>query len=183
MPEAEAAFEPVALLKALVRSGVDFIVVGGMAATMHGSPVATTDVDIVPRRERANLQRLSDALDGLEARVYVSRDESHRFAHDGSSLGDAAVWNLATRFGGLDITFEPAGTGGFSDLSARAGVIDLDGVPIRIAALDDVIRSKAAANRDKDRATLPLLRRLQDLSETTRSGRRAKRPGGRSRAP
>jgi len=57
MPEAEAAFEPVALLKALVRSGVDFIVVGGMAATMHGSPVATTDVDIVPRRERANLQR------------------------------------------------------------------------------------------------------------------------------
>ncbi|TMD63941.1 MAG: hypothetical protein E6I84_14685 [Chloroflexi bacterium] len=162
MPEAEAAFEPVALLKALVRSGVDFIVVGGMAATMHGSPVATTDVDIVPRRERANLQRLSDALDGLEARVYVSRDESHRFAHDGSSLGDAAVWNLATRW---------------------AGVIDLDGVPIRIAALDDVIRSKAAANRDKDRATLPLLRRLQDLSETTRSGRRAKRPGGRSRAP
>ena len=59
MPEAEAAFEPVALLKALVRSGVDFIVVGGMAATMHGSPVATTDVDIVPRRERRNLQRRS----------------------------------------------------------------------------------------------------------------------------
>ena len=183
MREAEAAFEPVALLKALVQGGVDFIVVGGMAAAIHGSPLATTDVDIVPRRERRNLQRLSEALDGLEARVYVNREESRRFAHDGASLSDAAIWNLATRFGGLDITFEPAGTRGFSDLSARVVEVDLDGVTVRVAALDDVIRSKAAADREKDRATLPLLRRLQDLSETTRSGRRAKRPGGRSRAP
>jgi len=176
MPEAEAAFEPISILRALVQSGVDFIVVGGIAAAIHGSPVATTDLDIVPRRERANLQRLSEALDGLEARVYASRDESHRFAHDGSALENAAVWNLSTRFGGLDITFEPAGTRGFPDLSVRAVVVDLDGTAVRVAALDDVIRSKAAADREKDRATLPLLRRLRDLTEGAHQGRRGRRP-------
>lgn len=164
MPEAGGPFSPVELLGVLVEHGVDFILIGGLAATVHGSPYATVDVDIVPRRERSNLDRLSGALRSVGARVYVSTDETLRFEHDGSSLSDAAVWNLGTDFGGLDITYVPAGTSGYADLARHAQEIDIGGVIVRVAALEDIIRSKEAANREKDLVVLPALRRLLERS-------------------
>lgn len=164
MPEGGGPFSPVALLGVLVERKVDFILIGGLAATIHGSPYATVDVDIVPRRERSNLEHLSDALSAVGARVYVSAQETLRFEHDGASMSDAAVWNLATIFGGLDITYVPAGTSGYADLAERAQKIDIGGVIVRVAALEDIIRSKEAANREKDRVVLPALRRLLERS-------------------
>jgi predicted nucleotidyltransferase len=160
VPEGGGPFSPVELLGVLVGQGVDFILIGGLGATVHGSPYATVDVDIVPRQDRLNLDHLSNALRALGARVYVSAEKTLRFEHDGSSLADAAVWNLATAFGGLDITYVPAGTTGYSDLAERAQSIDVGGVVVRVAALEDIIRSKEAANREKDRVVLPALRRL-----------------------
>lgn len=151
------------MLRVLVDHGVDLILIGGLAAAVHGSPYATVDVDVVPRRETANLGRLSDALRALDARVYVSVSEAVLFDHDGRSLGDVDIWNLATRAGGLDITFVPAGTRGFADLAERAEVIDMGGVAVCVACLEDVVRSKAAAGREKDRVVLPALRRLLDI--------------------
>ena len=123
---------------------------------------------------------LSGALRTLEARVYVSAQESVRFDHDGSSLADAQVWNLSTSFGGLDITYVPAGTDGFSDLAQRAEPIDIGGVTVRVAALEDIVRSKEAAGREKDRVVLPALRRLLDLTSSRRRGAtgRRRRPRG-----
>ena len=118
---------------------------------------------MVPRRDPANLERLSAALTALGARVYVSPQEALAFDHTGQSLADAAVWNLATAHGGLDITFVPAGTQGYADLAERATVIDVGDLDVRIAALEDVIRSKAAAGREKDLVVLPALRRLLDI--------------------
>ena len=171
VPEAEGPFSPVELLGVLVEHGVDFILIGGLAATVHGSPYATVDVDIVPRLERANLGRLSDALRALGARVYVSTNETLRFEHDGASISDAAVWNLATVFGGLDITYVPAGTSGYADLAKRAQANDVGGVVVRVAALEDIIRSKEAADREKDRVVLPALRRLLERSGEQRKPR------------
>ncbi len=69
--------------------------------------------------------------------------------------------NLRTRFGDLDLSFEPSGTGGYEDLSPRAVRFDLgQGLVVPAAALEDVIRSKEAANREKDRQALPALRLL-----------------------
>jgi hypothetical protein len=164
VPEAGGPFSPVELLGVLIEHGVDFILIGGLGATVHGSPYATVDVDIVPRRDRRNLEFLSNALRAIDARVYVSAEETLRFEHDGASLADAAVWNLATAFGGLDITYAPAGTTGYSDLTERAQSIDVGGVIVRVAALEDIIRSKEAANREKDRVVLPALRRLFERS-------------------
>jgi predicted nucleotidyltransferase len=169
VPEAGGPFDPVALLGVLAEHGVDFILIGGLGATVHGSPYATMDVDVVPRRDRPNLNLLSDALTELSARVYVSADETLRFEHDGSSLSDVAVWNLATTFGGLDITYIPAGTTGYADLAERAQSIDIGGVVVKVAALEDIVRSKEAANREKDRVVLPALRRL--LERTGKSSR------------
>ena len=169
MPDAGGPFNPVELLRVLVAHEVDFILIGGLAATIHGSPFATVDVDIVPRRERSNLEHLSDALRAVGARVYVSAHETLRFEHDGSSISDAAVWNLATRFGGLDITYVPTGTSGYADLAERAQENDIGGIIIRVAALEDIIRSKEAANREKDRVVLPALRRLLERSGENRN--------------
>ena len=169
MPEGGGPFSPVELLEVLVEQGVDFILIGGLGATVHGSPYATVDVDIVPRQDRPNLDLLSNALRALDARVYVSAEETLRFEHDGASLSDAAVWNLATAFGGLDITYVPAGTTGYSDLAERSQSIDIGGVVVRVAALEDIIRSKEAANREKDRVVLPALRRLLERSSEHRS--------------
>jgi hypothetical protein len=176
VPEAAGPFRPVELLRLLVEHDVAFIVIGGIAATVRGSPYATVDVDITPRRDRANLSRLSDALRALDARVYVSPTESLRFEHDGHSLADAVVWNLATTFGGLDISFEPAGTSGYADLADRATTVDVGGVEVTVAALEDIVRSKQAADREKDRVVLPALRRLLDLESDERRAKRRSRP-------
>jgi len=159
-------------MRVLTDHGVEFILIGGLAAVAHGSPYVTVDVDIVPRRGRVNLAKLSDALRELDARVYISVDESLRFEHDGPSLEDAFVWNLATPFGGLDITFEPAATTGYADLAERATTMDLGGVDVRVAALEDIVRSKSAAGREKDNVVLPALRKLLDLESKERRGRR-----------
>ena len=76
------------------------------------------------------------------------------------------MWNLTTDAGDLDLSFVPAGTRGFDDLVRDSIRIDIAGTAMQVASLADVIRSKEAADREKDRAALPLLRRLlSDLGE------------------
>lgn len=168
-------FDGAAILAVLARHGVDCVVIGGFAATTHGSPVPTADVDIVPSTERDNLARLSDALTELDANARaVELDEPLPFAHDADSLAAAQIWNLTTKHGDLDVTMQPSGTQGYPDLSRDAITITLRGATVRIASLADVIRSKEAAGRDKDRRSLPVLREL--LAEQIR-GRNDRRGG------
>ena len=156
----EPALDATRLLSTLARHDVRFVVIGGLAAVLHGAPYQTVDCDIVPQDTEENLSRLSAALSELDARVWTGSGSGFRFAHDGKSLRDARVWNLVTAAGLLDITFEPAGTGGYSDLDKQAIVIEVDGVRFSVAALEDVVRSKQAAGREKDERALPLLRRM-----------------------
>jgi hypothetical protein len=70
--------------------------------------------------------------------------------------------NLQTAAGQFDLSFAPAGIADYDELAAHAETFDIDGVHVRVAALRDVIRSKEAANRVKDRAALPHLYALED---------------------
>jgi hypothetical protein len=140
------------------------VVIGGLAAALHGSSQVTFDIDIVPDSDFQNLTLLSDALTALEARVRASdATNGLAFQLDAASLSRAEIWNLHTRYGDLDLVMRPAGTAGYKDLDRDAQTIKLGRLQVRIASLADVIRSKEAAGREKDRATLPALRRL--LSE------------------
>jgi hypothetical protein len=164
--------DPKSIFEALERHGVRYVVIGGLAATFHGSPLVTNDVDITPERTPDNLERLSAALNDLDARIRTdAAPEGLAFDHNGESLAAADIWNLTTSGGDVDITFVPAGTGGYPDL--RVGAIDLDvlGLTIPVAALADVVRSKEAAGREKDARTLPTLRRLLEAEEDERRGR------------
>lgn len=158
-------FRPEEILGALSRNGVRYVLIGGFAAVIHGSPYVTTDVDIVPESSSANLSRLSAALSELGARVWTSSEpDGLPFRHDAESLGRVQIWNLVTDHGRLDITFQPSGTAGFADLSRDALHLTILGAAVDVAALADIVRSKEAAGREKDRLTLPILRRLLEES-------------------
>ncbi len=101
------------------------------------------------------------ALRALGARVRTEGVEGGLpFSCDAAFLSRVALLNLETDAGDLDVSFVPTGTGGYDDLAAHVARFDLDGVVAPAAALLDIIRSKAAANRPKDQATLPVLAEL-----------------------
>ncbi|HET8526228.1 MAG TPA: hypothetical protein VFM81_06265 [Actinomycetota bacterium] len=154
-------FDPAAIFEVLQRHGVDYVLIGGTAAILHGAANVTTDVDIVPEEGKRNLERLSAALTELRARIRVAGEEDGvPFNHDARSLSQVRIWNLVTDRGNLDISFQPSGTDGFSDLHRHVEKVRIDNVDVPVASLEDVIRSKEAADRVRDRAILPVLRAL-----------------------
>ena len=149
------------MLRVLAAHGVTCVVIGGFAAVAHGAPHITFDVDVVPSRSADSLERLASALVDLDARIRTEGVEGGRaFDRSAAMLRGVSILNLTTKFGDLDVTFTPAGTRGFEDLVRNAVRLTVQGTPVLVAALADVIRSKEAANRDKDRIALPTLRKL-----------------------
>lgn len=165
------SFDGEAILAVLQRHGVECVLIGGFAAVVHGSPIPTNDVDITPRQDRDNFARLSAALTELEARIRVEGQDPLPFGHDADSLAAAQVWNLTTRYGDLDISVVPTGTRGYDDLRRDAVEIEIRGTRVLLASLADIVRSKGAANRDKDRRALPVLRELLARETRARAGR------------
>jgi predicted nucleotidyltransferase len=151
-----------ALLRALVDGGVDFVVIGGIAAVGHGSPQFTRDLDIAYAGDDANLRRLGDVLVALGARLRgVTEDVP--FLPDGRTLRDTRVLCLETAEGQLDVLAEPDGSGGYARLRANAIEATVSGVTVRIAGLDDLIAMKRAAGRPKDRIYIEELEAIRRL--------------------
>lgn len=165
-------FKPAEILAVLDRHEVEYVLIGGLAAILYGAPHLTTDADIVPAVGRSNLDRLSAALTELGARIRVKGEpEGIPFGHDGESLGRVQIWNLVTTLGDLDITFTPNGTQGYDDLRRDRRWVLVGDIQVPVASLADVIRSKEAADRERDRAILPVLREMLERERSRRSGR------------
>ena len=160
-------FDPETMLTVLAEREVRFILIGGMAAVLHGDVGVTVDIDVVPEHSNENLARLADALRSLGARIRAEGDpEGLPFdcsAEFFANLAPTAMVNMTTEAGDLDVTFQPSGTRGFSDLKRSAIELEVaERLHVLVASLADVIRSKEAAGREKDRLVLPRLRRLLD---------------------
>ena len=163
MPAQWPKFELRALLRRLDAAGVDFVVIGGIAAVAHGSPQITQDLDIVYAVDEANLMRLSRALIALNARLRgVTEDVP--FVPDARALKQVRVLTLDTDEGRLDVMVQPDGSKGYDRL--RAGSIEavVEGIAIRVAGLDDLIAMKKAAGRPKDRIYVEELEAIKRLS-------------------
>ena len=94
------------LFACLDRHGVQYVLIGGLAAVLHGSPLPTLDADICPSRTPENLGRLAAALDELDARIRtLDTAEGVRFPHDAVFLARVELLNLVTRAGDLDLSF------------------------------------------------------------------------------
>jgi hypothetical protein len=155
------------MLRTLAAHQVRFVVIGGFAAVLHGSALFTADADITPDPDPENLRRLCAALSEMEARIRtVSEPEGLPFRCDETFLLQMAMVNLRTTYGDFDLSFRPSAfEGGYEALAANAARFDVGGFVVQVAALPDIIRSKETADRDKDRAALPMLRALQDEIE------------------
>ena len=169
-----AEFQPGEILRALEAHHVDYVVIGAIAAIAAGAPILTTDLDVTPSRSEENVERLSFALRDLDAKLRsADSPEGVPFPIDVDSLATAETWTLVTRAGDLDVVFAPEGTQGYEDLRRGARRERIAGISVQVAALADVIRSKEAANREKDAMALPILRRtLEGVRSRSSRGRR-----------
>ena len=156
-----APFDPERIIATLSRCGVEYVLIGALAARLHGFPRVTADADITPRDDPENLERLARALRELDARVYTeSVPEGLAFDCSASTLTRAEMWNLVTTSGRIDIAFRPAGTDGYEDLSKAAVHFDVFGIDLVVARLEDILRSKLAAGRPKDRQDAVIIREM-----------------------
>jgi hypothetical protein len=157
-------FDPVEICAILAEEGVDFVVLGGFAAVIHGSSLPTEDIDVIPSREGDNLDRLATALKRLDAKIRTG-DEAIATNIDGAFIRNMPhMLNLITRLGAMDLVFTPAGqVHGYEQWLERSRRAQLrTGLVVSVANLDDIIASKVAANRPKDQRALPYLESLRD---------------------
>ena len=153
--------DPERLVRALAKHHVRYVLIGALAARLQGFPRVTADADITPASDRANLRRLAAALRQLHARVFVETiPEGLPFDCSAETLERASIWNLVTDAGRLDLAFQPSGTKGYDDLAREAIHFDVFGIDIEVARLEDILRSKEAAGRPKDRQDALILREM-----------------------
>lgn len=152
----------------LSRARLEFIVIGGVAATLHGSRFVTDDVDVLVALTDANLGILAVLLGDLEA--HDSRRRPIPAVME--SLADGGSARLRTALGGFDVMTEIPAEGDFSydALRSRAHELRIGRHDVLVAALDDIIAMKEQAHRVKDLARLPELRRIQALNRRARGG-------------
>ena len=118
-------------------------------------------MDVTPATSKQNLQRLAAALRELAAGIRVDdRADGLAFDTSADALAGMSLLNLRTRYGDLDLSFAPAGTEGYDDLTRAAQPRLIAGIRVQVASLADIIRSKQAAARPKDLQALPELQRL-----------------------
>jgi len=157
------AFQPIRALQVLVDHDVRFVVIGGVAGATHGSPSVTQDLDVCHERGPENLARLSAALGSIHAALR-GVDDDVPFVPNAEALEAGGHFTFTTDLGDLDCLGIPAGTLGYDDLVKTAIDVDLDGLVVAVASLDDLIRMKRAAGRPRDLAELEILGALREES-------------------
>lgn len=133
-----ADFNPDEILARLTARGVDFVVVGGFAAVIHGSPRVTQDLDLCYSQHPQNLKALGHVLTELNARLYGIEDDLP-FVPDERALKGTEILTLQTDLGKLDLLGAPSGSSEYPDLKGSADRIDIGGFLISVAALPDLI--------------------------------------------
>jgi len=138
-----------ALLSRLVREGVEFIIVGGVAANIHGAPRVTVDLDVVYGRSRENIARLTAALAPLQPYLRGA-PPGLPFVWDEQTLHMGLNFTLTTTLGDVDLLGEVVGGGGFDALRPHVISLRLFGVDCLCVGLEKLIELKRAAGRPKD---------------------------------
>jgi hypothetical protein len=156
------------ILEVFVGREVNFIVVGGVCAVLHGAPVNTFDLDVVHSREPANLDRLLVALQDLDA--YYRGQGDRRARPKVSYLASPGHQLLVTRAGPLDLLGTIGTNLGYEDLLKYTVEMPVClELKVRILSLEKLIEIKAQAGRDKDKIVLPILRRtLEEKAQMER---------------
>ena len=137
------------LLQRLSDAGIDFVVVGGVAAVLHGSSLVTRDLDVCAELTGQNLQRLRDAFRDLHPvhRIGPERLSFLEVPGPGASLRNLY---LQTDLGALDLLGTISGVGDFDQVRASAVVVDLFGRKVKVIGIEQLIKAKEVMGRQKD---------------------------------
>ncbi len=151
------------MLRGLVAEGIEFVVIGGVAAVAHGSPSTTNDLDICYHASASNIRRLAELLQRWKA--YPRDWEPGRpFALDARTLKTTPTWNLRTVEGDLDVLSGVVGLDGYRTARRESTMLSAFGITFPALNLAALIKSKEALGRPKDQAHLLQLRALLELS-------------------
>jgi predicted nucleotidyltransferase len=150
-----------ALLEALCKSEVRFVLVGGVAATLHGSARLTQDVDVVYARDADNLRRLVRALAPLKPYLRGA-PAGLPFRLDEQTLLGGLNFTLTTSAGDIDLLGEIIGAGAYEALIPHTIEVELFSARYKCLDLPTLIRAKMAAGRPKDLEAIAELRALLD---------------------
>ena len=155
------------IIPPLVRGKVNFILIGGMAAILHGSARVTFDVDLVYSRTRENIERLAAALALHDPHL---RDASPNLplAWDAKTIRNGLNFTLTTTLGDIDLFGEAAGGETYQNLLPHSFEVEAFGVRFKCVDLPTLIRIKEAAGRPKDREAVAELRVLLEESQKKR---------------
>jgi hypothetical protein len=145
---------PDPILLALDRHGVEFVVIGGLAAQVHGAERALENFDLIPAPGRENMGRLLDALAQVRARPL----EGDRELPEPAALG-RDNHAFATRAGEVRVWNAPRGTRGYEAVRGRAVSVTHRGRSVAIASKDDVIAMKRSGGRSRDIADIAAMTR------------------------
>jgi hypothetical protein len=159
-----ALWDPVRALRVLNAHHVRFVVIGGFAGNLLGSPSITHDLDVCYERTRGNCDALARALAELHATLRGA-PPGLPFHLDGRTIFMGDSFTFDTDAGALDCLGTPSGTKGYADLVAGAEKMVLHGMDLAVASIDDVIRMKRAADRPKDRIEVEVLTALKEERE------------------
>jgi predicted nucleotidyltransferase len=152
------------ILQTLADNGVEYVVIGGVAASLLGAPIMTLDLDVVHSRTPENLDRLLVALGALDA--LYREQPARRLRPTLSHLSSPGHQLLMTRAGPLDLLGTITGGRSYEELLQHTVMLDAgDGLRVRVVDLATLIRLKEETGRDKDRAMLPVLRRTLEQQE------------------
>jgi hypothetical protein len=152
------------ILQTFAEHKVDFIVVGGVCAVLHGAPVHTFDLDLVHSRAPENLDRLLQALQELDA--YFREHGEHRLRPSRSHLASPGHQLLMTCAGPLDLLGTISNDRGYEELLPHTLAMKVrDDLQVRLLDLATLIVMKEETTRDKDQATLSILRRTLEEKE------------------
>ncbi|MCL7960167.1 MAG: hypothetical protein M8861_08250 [marine benthic group bacterium] len=149
------------LLELLAKGKVEFVIVGGLAATVHGSSRLTQDIDVVYARSDSNLERLADSLASI-APYPRGAAPGLPFEWSVATLRRGLNFTLTTAAGYIDLLGEITGGGQYEDLLPHTLEIELFGHPCLCLDLEWLIRTKRAAGRPRDFETLAELQVLRE---------------------
>ena len=151
-------------LTVLADAHLRFVIVGGLAVTIHGSSYVTFDLDFCYARDRENLSRLAQALRPYNPRLRGA-PEGLPFRFDEETLRGGLNFTLTTDLGDIDLLGEVAGIGDYDAAFAASQPVELFGFSFDVLTLEALIISKRAAGRPKDIQALPELEALREANE------------------
>lgn len=157
-------FDPCELLEALCSAEVRFIIIGGIAATVHGLARVTLDLDVIYRRTPENFDAITTALKPLNPYL---RDvpEGLPFVFDSETLAKGVNFTLTTTAGPIDFLGTAPGAVDYDALLPHSNAVDLCGREVQVVSLEKLIEMKRGAGRNKDFEVLSMLEALLENNQ------------------